>query len=94
MVPTATTLWRRRNFPEIDHVVRREGEAPLRSLLEALALPAAERAGRLAAIPGLCWRDESGTAHANPEGGGLPGGADFPPMDQAAHFMRRTGGRR
>ncbi|WP_131737614.1 RiPP maturation radical SAM C-methyltransferase [Actinomadura roseirufa] len=77
-----------RNFPEIDYVVRREGEAPLRALLEALAADPADRPGLLAAIPGLCWRDASGTARAVPEGGVLPSGADFPPMDQDAYFDR------
>ncbi|WP_308198393.1 RiPP maturation radical SAM C-methyltransferase [Actinomadura terrae] len=77
-----------RCFSEIDFVVRREGEAPLRSLLAALAADDADDTARLAAIPGLCWRDADGTSRANPEGAALPGGADFPPMDQTAYFDR------
>ena len=74
-----------RNFPEIDYVVRREGEIPLRALLDALA---AGDPGPVASIPGLCWRDAAGTVHSNPEGGQLPAGADFPPMNQDAYFER------
>ncbi|QXJ23342.1 RiPP maturation radical SAM protein 1 [Actinomadura graeca] len=108
-----------RNFPEIDYVVRREGEAPLRALLDALAEGDPGRTALQASrIPGLCWRDESvqggcggcggspphegqggsggcggssprkRTVWANPEDGRLPGGGDFPPMDQDAYFER------
>ncbi|WP_067449843.1 RiPP maturation radical SAM C-methyltransferase [Actinomadura macra] len=78
-----------RNFPEIDYVVRREGEAPLRALLDALAAGDAGRTDVQAGkIPGLCWRDASGTVRANPEDGRLPDGGDFPPMDQDAYFER------
>lgn len=45
-----------RNFPFLDYVVRGEGEA---------AFPALLAGGDLADVPGLCWRDESGTSTAN-----------------------------
>ncbi|MEV5575523.1 cobalamin-dependent protein [Spirillospora sp. NPDC052269] len=50
-----------RNFPAVDFVVRGSGEVAFADLLTALA-----DGGDLAPIPGLCWRDRSGTAHANP----------------------------
>ncbi|MEV5576888.1 RiPP maturation radical SAM C-methyltransferase [Spirillospora sp. NPDC052269] len=50
-----------RNFPAVDYVVRGEGEAVFADLLTALADD-----GDLAPIPGLCWRDQDGTAHVNP----------------------------
>ncbi|MET8698636.1 RiPP maturation radical SAM C-methyltransferase [Kitasatospora sp. NPDC004723] len=45
-----------RNFPFLDYVVRGEGEAAFPALLEG---------GDLSAVPGLCWRDDSGTSTAN-----------------------------
>ncbi|MFD4397540.1 RiPP maturation radical SAM C-methyltransferase [Kitasatospora sp. NPDC058397] len=45
-----------RNFPFLDYVVRGEGEA---------AFPALLAGGDLSAVPGLCWRDDSGTSTAN-----------------------------
>jgi ribosomal peptide maturation radical SAM protein 1 len=50
-----------RNFPQIDYVVRGEGEQPLAELLEALD-------GRRAftAVTGLCWRDADGRSIQNP----------------------------
>ncbi len=49
-----------RNFPQIDYVVRGEGERPVRELLEALA-------GKrpMAQVTGLCWRAD-GHAQENP----------------------------
>ncbi|MFF7456975.1 RiPP maturation radical SAM C-methyltransferase [Kitasatospora sp. NPDC008115] len=45
-----------RNFPFLDYVVRGEGEA---------AFPALLAGGDLAAVPGLCWRDDAGRPTAN-----------------------------
>ncbi|MER7668075.1 RiPP maturation radical SAM C-methyltransferase [Kitasatospora sp. NPDC096128] len=45
-----------RNFSFLDYVVRGEAEA---------AFPALLAGGDLSAIPGLCWRDDSGTSTAN-----------------------------
>ncbi|WP_117208826.1 RiPP maturation radical SAM C-methyltransferase [Allorhizocola rhizosphaerae] len=50
-----------RNFPQLDYVVRGEGERPVRELLEAFA---GQRA--MADVTGLCWRDADGRAHENP----------------------------
>ena len=49
-----------RNFPQIDFVVRGEGERPVRELAEALA---GQR--RLSDVANLCWRDAGGASHAN-----------------------------
>ncbi|MEU1283376.1 RiPP maturation radical SAM C-methyltransferase [Kitasatospora sp. NPDC005856] len=49
-----------RNFPFLDYVVRGEGEAAFPALLEAL-----RAGGDLSTVPGLCWRDDSGTSTAN-----------------------------
>ncbi|MGC4804658.1 RiPP maturation radical SAM C-methyltransferase [Micromonospora sp. DT233] len=62
-----------RNFPALDHVVRGEAELVFPKLLQALSGahggsgPGADpvTATRLAAIPGLCWRTDDGTAVAN-----------------------------
>ncbi|GAA1385531.1 RiPP maturation radical SAM C-methyltransferase [Kitasatospora putterlickiae] len=65
-----------RNFPFLDYVVRGEGEAAFPALLEALAkgiaagLPEGHPGGLpdggdLSAVPGLCWRDASGSPTAN-----------------------------
>ncbi|MFC5181805.1 cobalamin-dependent protein [Actinomadura harenae] len=50
-----------RNFPAVDFVVRGEGAVVFAELVGALA-----DGGDLAPIPGLCWRDRNGVAHANP----------------------------
>lgn len=62
-----------RNFPFVDYIVRGEGEAAFPLLLEALsdavqesATSGSPDAQQLAAIPGLCWRDESEISKANP----------------------------
>ncbi|MER5453766.1 RiPP maturation radical SAM C-methyltransferase [Micromonospora sp. NPDC002389] len=54
------------NFPFVDYVVRGEGEIAFPALLDALD-------GRieLAAVPGLCWRDQDGR-HDNPQGKLIP----------------------
>ena len=79
----------------IDFVVRREGEKPLRALLDALALPAgADRDTKLAVIPGLCWRQgaglfgRDGDLMINPETSLLPQGGDLPRIEQG-DFMAR-----
>lgn len=55
-----------RIFPQIDYVVRGEGERTFPALLRAI------QAGvGFEAIPGLCWRDR-GASRANGEGGLLP----------------------
>ena len=50
-----------RNFPQIDFVVRGEGERPLTGLMSALAGD-----GLLTSVAGLCWRDAAGASRANP----------------------------
>ncbi|ONK14778.1 RiPP maturation radical SAM C-methyltransferase [Streptomyces sp. MP131-18] len=45
-----------RNFPFVDYVVRGEGEVAFPALLNAL-----RDSGDLARIPGLCWRDGTGS---------------------------------
>jgi ribosomal peptide maturation radical SAM protein 1 len=62
-----------RNFGFVDHVVRGEGEAAFRALLGVLRKqPAADARPSLAAIAGLCWRDERGESTVNTmPGGGL-----------------------
>ncbi|MFC5666905.1 RiPP maturation radical SAM C-methyltransferase [Kitasatospora misakiensis] len=69
-----------RNFPFLDYVVRGEGEAAFPALLAGLPdggdleggdLEGGDleggglESGDLAAVPGLCWRDESGASTAN-----------------------------
>ncbi|MFB7470468.1 RiPP maturation radical SAM C-methyltransferase [Kitasatospora sp. NPDC056184] len=58
-----------RNFPFLDYVVRGEGEAAFPALLEGLREgppDGSPESGDLSAVPGLCWRDASGTSTANP----------------------------
>lgn len=50
-----------KHFPDVDFVVRGEGEIALVQLLHALDEP--QDLGR---IPGLCWRNSEGTSVANP----------------------------
>jgi ribosomal peptide maturation radical SAM protein 1 len=50
-----------RNFDFVDFVVRGEGEVVFPQLLRAL-----HGQGRLAAVPGLCWRPAAGGSRANP----------------------------
>lgn len=50
-----------RNFPFVDYVVRGEGELAFPALLDVL-----RGAGDPAGVPGLCWRDATGTDRANP----------------------------
>ncbi len=82
-------------FDCVDFVVRREGEKPFRSLLEALAVEAGPtRDASLATIPGLCWRPTSpaapygmfGEQRVNAESGALPQGRDFPPIAQGDYL--------
>jgi ribosomal peptide maturation radical SAM protein 1 len=79
----------------IDFVVRREGEKPLRALLEALGLPAGQvRDAVLAGIPGLCWRrgpgpfGRDGDPVANQESKSLPQGGEFPRIEQGDFLAR------
>ncbi|NBE84008.1 RiPP maturation radical SAM C-methyltransferase [Micromonospora rubida] len=51
-----------RNFPFLDFVVRGEGEVAFPRLLDVLGGAADD----LADVPGLCWRDATGAARANP----------------------------
>ncbi len=51
-----------RAFPCVDGVIRREGEAPVRALAEAL-----ESGRSLSEVPNLTWRPAAGEVHANPE---------------------------
>ncbi|GGS81883.1 RiPP maturation radical SAM protein 1 [Streptomyces toxytricini] len=61
-----------RCFPFVDHVVRGEGETAFPALLDAVAGlragagPEAAYESALAGIAGLCWRDRSGAARAQP----------------------------
>jgi ribosomal peptide maturation radical SAM protein 1 len=50
-----------RNYPQLDYVVRGEGERPLTELMAALSgdLP-------LPSVTSLCWRAPDGQAHENP----------------------------
>ena len=50
-----------RNFPQIDLVVRGEGERPVRELAEALT-----GGRRMQDVTSLCWRDDAGESHTNP----------------------------
>nr|WP_285635999.1 RiPP maturation radical SAM C-methyltransferase [Actinoallomurus iriomotensis] len=52
-----------REFDFVDLVLRGEADETLPLLLRTLA--ADDGAGDLASVPGLCWRDEHGTPHAN-----------------------------
>ncbi|MFL6138246.1 MAG: RiPP maturation radical SAM C-methyltransferase [Frankiaceae bacterium] len=56
-----------RSFSFVDHVVSGEGEAAFVALLDALATGTP-----LTAVPGLCWRDESGAQRVNPPGPMVP----------------------
>jgi ribosomal peptide maturation radical SAM protein 1 len=56
-------------FPQIDLVVRGEGERAFPALVRALR---DDDAAALAAIPGLCHRAADGTSIVNPEGALLP----------------------
>jgi ribosomal peptide maturation radical SAM protein 1 len=62
-----------RNFPQIDLVIRGEGERPVRELAEALS---GQR--RLSTVTSLCWRDETGASHANPYVATLTPGHQIP----------------
>ncbi|MEO3778875.1 RiPP maturation radical SAM C-methyltransferase [Micromonospora sp. B11E3] len=59
-----------RNYPYLDFVVRGEGEVAFPKLLAVLAENPSPSA--LATVPGLCWRDEDGTARQNPQPPPLP----------------------
>ncbi|WP_051722556.1 RiPP maturation radical SAM C-methyltransferase [Streptomyces albus] len=78
-----------RNFPFLDYVVRGEGESVFPALLRLLARTepgAAPAAARLAAVPGLCWRDAGGRARANEQpSAGLPIDA-VPEADLSGYF--------
>ncbi|MER5771865.1 RiPP maturation radical SAM C-methyltransferase [Streptomyces sp. NPDC001985] len=77
-----------RNFPQVDAVVRGEGEAAFPRLLAALAGGRDERA--LAGIAGLCWRTSDGTCVANPMNAApLPPGALVAP-DFGDYFERHA----
>ncbi|MGW3008316.1 RiPP maturation radical SAM C-methyltransferase [Streptomyces sp. NPDC001219] len=72
-----------RNFPFLDFVVRGEGEAAFPQLLTAL-----DEGSDLSAVPGLCHRDASGAAIANPMSTRpLPPATILPP-DYGGYFER------
>lgn len=62
-----------RNFPQVDFVIRGEGELPLTELMSALAgeIP-------LASVTGLCWRDATGASRVNPYVASATGGTSIP----------------
>lgn len=62
-----------RNFPQIDLVIRGEGERPVRELAEALS---GHR--RFEDVTSLCWRDAEGVSQANPYVATLTPGAQIP----------------
>jgi len=76
-----------RSFPQIDYIVRGEGERALPDLVRGLA-----DGGDLSGIPGLCWRKE-GVSVANPMTDRLLAPAEIPVPDFDAYFARvaRTG---
>ena len=78
-----------RNFPFLDYVVRGEGELVFPTLLRLLARTEPGRApiaGRLAEVPGLCWRDPEGGEQVNKQPlAGLPMDA-VPEADLSGYF--------
>lgn len=70
-----------RAFPQIDYVVRGEGERALPELVRGMT------DGDLSGIPGLCWRKE-GESVANPMTDRLLAPAEIPVPDFDAYFAR------
>ncbi len=62
-----------RNFPQVDFVVRGEGERPLTELMSALAGEAPP-----SSVPGLCWRDATGASRVNPYAASPVAGPSIP----------------
>jgi len=62
-----------RNFPQIDLVVRGEGERPVRELAEALS-----GLRDMSDVTSLCWRDNAGVSHANPYVAAVTPGPQIP----------------
>ncbi|HZM77196.1 MAG TPA: RiPP maturation radical SAM C-methyltransferase [Candidatus Limnocylindrales bacterium] len=62
-----------RNFPQIDMVVRGEGERPVRELAEAFS---GQRV--MSDVTSLCWRDETGASRANPYVAAVTPGPQIP----------------
>ncbi|WP_328764173.1 MULTISPECIES: RiPP maturation radical SAM C-methyltransferase [unclassified Streptomyces] len=75
----------------LDHVVRGEAELVLPQLLDVLSQEAAglgegERAARLGAISGLCWRTADGAPRANALAAGMVPMERVPTPDFSAYF--------
>ncbi|HEX6681355.1 MAG TPA: RiPP maturation radical SAM C-methyltransferase [Candidatus Limnocylindrales bacterium] len=70
-----------RNFPQIDLVVRGEGEQPVRELAEALT-----GQGSLAGVTGLCWRDEHAVCRENPYAATITPGHRIPAATMRPFF--------
>ncbi|MFE0591389.1 RiPP maturation radical SAM C-methyltransferase [Micromonospora echinospora] len=74
-----------RNYPFVDLVLRGEGEKSFPALLRVLADGATPES--LRTVPGLCWRDDAGAAHQNPQASPLPM-AQVPVPDFGDWFTR------
>lgn len=70
-----------RNFPQLDFVVRGEGEVPFVALLDAL-----EGRKDFKSVPALCWRDSDGVPHENVYTGSPLPGAKIPSPNFTPYF--------
>ncbi len=72
-----------RNFPQVDFVIRGEGELALTELMSALAGDAP-----FTSVTGLCWRDEAGASRANPYVATAVAGASIPSPNLRPFFAQ------